>query len=226
MALICRCDQCEEIILRRNLQYVCDECGARFCSLACQKKHQCSGLPYLHAPWEEDIEFEPNEFDIVEILKMLLEYHRSNHTKNLKTKKVGRKAKCAYCQENKMIIWDDVDLGSLCADCLNDIRTNILKDICSQTNDTGIEIDQFRIIHVPDEPKTRPTHLLALCLAKMDIEQRFYRDITLEIGNELKKEKFVLYDFRIWIVDEITIMHVDDKILEFTPGTYLIICVE
>lgn len=223
MFLICRCDQCEEIILRRNLQYVCEECGARFCSLACQEKHQCSSLPYLHAPWEEDIEFEPNDFDIVGIMKMLLEYERSHRSKEPQRTKIGTKSECLYCHENKKIIWEDIDLGPLCADCFNEMKADVLQEICSQTYECGAEIDQYRIIRVPDKPEIRPTYLLALCLAKMDLEKRFYKNATLEIGNELREEKFELYDFRIWVIDKITIMRIDDKIYEFTPGTYLII---
>ncbi len=223
MFLVCRCDECKELILKRSIRYTCKKCGARFCSLTCQENHHCIGLPILRLLWEDDIEFEANKFDIIKILKMLLEYERSNSQAKTEHTEVSENARCVCCYGTENIIWQDIELGPLCADCFNELRTNVLKDIRSQTNDTGVAIDQFRIIRVPAEPKTRPTHLLTICMAKMDLEARFYKDITLETKDGLRKQKFELYDFKVWEVSGVTIIHVDGRILEFAPGTYLII---
>lgn len=39
----------------------------------------------------------------------------------------------------------------------------------------------------------------------------------------LGKTKMELFDLKFWNIEEITILHIEDKIFEFTPGTYLII---
>lgn len=222
MSLIGRCDECHEVILKRALQYKCGKCGAFFCSIDCQEKHHCIGLPPLRIPWEEDIEFEPDKLDIIGILKNLLKHEQSIGKKKKQTK-MGKKSRCLYCNEKKRIIWNDIDLGPLCADCYDEMRIKTVKEICSETDDCGTKINQYKIVRIQDDPNTGSTHLLALCLAKMELEKREYIDISVETAGRIKSEKFELYDFRVWVNDTIMIMHLDNRILEFTPGTYLIL---
>jgi len=66
-------------------------------------------------------------------------------------------------------------------------------------------------------------HLVALIMAKMKLEKRRYVYVTLETCNNTSKVRFELHDFRVWHINEATIMYIGKKIFEFIPGMYLII---
>ena len=92
-----------------------------------------------------------------------------------------------------------------------------------QSHHHNVRINGFRIFRLQKKLEKRLPHLFALYLAKSDLEKRVYKVVTFEIANELKKEKFELYDFKIWVIDRITILHTYERIFEFTPGCYLIV---
>jgi|GEM_PF-5405154 len=215
MSIITICEHCKALIFAGTEQHKCRECDGIFCSLDCLYEHRCCGLPKLIIPWEED-EKSDKDFDIVEILKSIVQPERAAKSRD------KDKVECLYCHQENGLVWCDIDLGVLCRDCYKKLRAEFLEKINLKYDCYNILIPGFRIIRLT-KLNMQSEYLMALIMAKMKLEKRRYIYVTLETRNDTNKVRFELHDFRVWHINETTIMYVGKKIFEFIPGMYLII---
>ena len=221
MALIIKCDSCGRRMLVFTIEKKCPECYGLFCSEKCFNNHICPGYPV-----RSFLDSEPNdEYDGNELIHniFLKELLTEDLNVLLKSKSDIDKLqlKCRYCFQNKPTIWLDKDFGPMCASCYKSIRAGLLAEISPHTKmDQPID-SGFRIMELPENINT--TGHLALLMAKRCLEKRQYIDAVFEIGGERINKIIELYDLKVLFIDEITIVHIRNKILELTPKIYIFV---
>jgi len=215
MSFITKCYHCNKRIYIADEQFKCPKCDAICCSLRCWLKHKCSTLPRLIEPWEED------QDDVMSMIRFMakLYWHGA-----VDENKKSAKARCFECKKETDLLGDDVE-WSLCRSCFEKLRQEALDELDYDPDIADAITFNYRIMRIPDEKlrKTSVMNTMPFVIANIAAEDCVSIPVTIETRKGKTETKMELFDLKFWNIEEITILHIGDKIFEFTPGTYLII---
>lgn len=215
MSYICRCYHCGRKILVGDEQSRCPKCGAICCSMRCWIRHKCSELPQLLAPWEEH-----NENKTYKVIRLMAQMYWEGMIEE------GPRAtpQCYECGSKTELVNHSIEYG-LCKNCFAELRTELLNEIGFESESAEVLTSEFKIFKIPDNRfmETALSSSMVLIIANLVYKVQTSIEVIHEYASEKFTEKMELYDLKIWYTVRATILHIEDKIFEFTPGCYLII---
>lgn len=214
MSEIKRCGQCNRLFQAVAL-YSCDICGVVFCSPQCKLVHKCEDLPDLIEPWEEE-----SAIDLTDVLAL---FKTPDLYCGNRLIQPDNTMLCYRCRKEKAL-WNRLREGPpVCLNCYRELRKWFLSLLGWSENNGIVFIEGYRICRLNDETIFDSTDCITLLRVSYKLAKFKIVDIHIQSRGLNRDIKLKISDLCIVNIDQATILFIADRILEFIPGTYVII---